>query len=53
MSLSSFYFTGSYPACLAEIVSRYSPDEALAKALSRMNQRVNVRRVGMKHLVFN
>lgn len=51
MLLSSSYYPGSYPACLAEIVSRYSPDEALAKALGRMTQRVDVKRVGMKHSV--
>lgn len=42
MSLPSSYYSGSYPASLAEIVSRSSPDEALAKALVRMTQRVNI-----------
>lgn len=53
MSLSSSYYSGSYPAFLAETVSRSSPDEALAKALIRMTQRVNIERVDMKHLVLS
>lgn len=52
VTVSSCY-TGFYTVCLVQIMSRYSPHEALAKALNRMTQRVNMRRVGMKRSVLN
>ena len=41
------------PSLFGRILSRSSPDEALAKALIKMPQKVNIERASMKHLVLN